>query len=209
MGDEAKFKWLAFLSVAVPVHQEFFCRVIDSYPRTKDGLLKTINNDVAPILELFMLRTIGEFPIHTQYELPAIPFLHARFRANVELIAKTMAEIIPDEVDLINRTVACPAGENAPETDLSSIPIHRLWAAEVGRLMRMLEHNCHGMSTRQCHSELARLYNRRTLQWLNNGLSDFIGVAPLTGNTLVNAVVTCFRDIRRIQRDAVPRVCDT
>jgi hypothetical protein len=102
-----------------------------------------------------------------------------------------MAKIIPNDVDLINKTIVCPAGESAREMDLSSISLHRLWAAEVGRLMRMLEHNCHGLFKQPCHSELSRLYNKQTLEWLNGGLSTFLGVSPVTGNNLVNAVVAC------------------
>jgi hypothetical protein len=58
-SDEEKAKRLSFLNVAVPVHQEFFNRLIEAYPRTDDNLLQMTKDDVAPILELFMLRTIG------------------------------------------------------------------------------------------------------------------------------------------------------
>jgi hypothetical protein len=54
-------KWLFFLSLAVPVHEEFFNRIIDAYPRSEDGLLAPIvqAGNVTPAVEFLMLRNIA------------------------------------------------------------------------------------------------------------------------------------------------------
>jgi hypothetical protein len=139
-----------------------------------------------------LLTDIQEFPIYIQHCLPYTSFLTARFRSNVDLVAQGIEKIITDEKDLIENVVKCPPGEDAPELDLSTIPIQQLWAVEVARLQRMLHYNTflNRPAFRGPAGELVKTYDTRTLHWLNTSFAQFLNITPLTPQQLDNAVNT-------------------
>jgi hypothetical protein len=50
--------WTLFVAGTTPIHQEFFNRVVDAYPRESDGQLSSLVEEKVRMLELFMLRNL-------------------------------------------------------------------------------------------------------------------------------------------------------
>jgi hypothetical protein len=59
--------WQSFLQTVTPIHQEFFCRVVEAYPRLNDGSLGSVIHGAERILELFILRNLAVCHIYFPY----------------------------------------------------------------------------------------------------------------------------------------------
>ncbi|KAK7035553.1 hypothetical protein VNI00_011846 [Paramarasmius palmivorus] len=183
------------LSASVPVHQEFFCRLVESYPRMQNGLLGSIRgvqNNRAKQMEMFLLRNFAEFPIHFQKRYPDVAILTERFRRNVNTVLESLgAAIEGDQLRMyITRLAECPPGESTTERDLSSISISRLWAVEVVRLQGYL------LLDRDSQVDpMSTLYDTYTLNWLVGALARFLGVQVVHGANLVESANSVFDEL--------------
>ncbi|KAK7022005.1 hypothetical protein VNI00_017107 [Paramarasmius palmivorus] len=183
------------MRVSVPVHQEFFCRLVEAYPRVGDGLLGSIrgaDNNRALQLEMFLLRNFAEFPIHIQKRYSNIAMLTERFRRNVKVVLDTLATVIEGDTmrTYITGLAECPHGENAAERDLTSISTARLWSVEAIRLEGYL------MFERDTQVDpMSALYDTYTLNWLRGGLATFLGVPVLHGLMLVHSADSVFEEL--------------
>ncbi|KAK7051115.1 hypothetical protein VNI00_005227 [Paramarasmius palmivorus] len=172
------------LDVAVPSHQEFFCRLVDGYPR-HNGLLCSISGSPNPYSwydELFLLRNIAEFPMSVQLMEPDLHLLTARFRACVATVANTLVSVIRDDEtrSVVAAALSCSPGEPGLEKDFSCLSTQQLWCAEVVRLEGFLL-GYHDVGQRE--TPLARR-DQETLDWLRGDLARFLGVQVVTGDEL-------------------------
>ncbi|KAK7021330.1 hypothetical protein VNI00_017432 [Paramarasmius palmivorus] len=179
--------WEHFISVSVPAHQELLNRIVDSFPRTTNGLLGTLTTDGnygARQMELFLLRNIAEYPISMQRSLPNTPLLTSRFRSNVALIVETMKSVVFDES--VRSTLAfvmqCPVGYSAAEMDLRHVPSQQLWAAEVIRLETSITNRV-GSGVQ----EVASRYDLASINLLRTDLATLLGVVVIYGRELHDA----------------------
>ncbi|KAK7020641.1 hypothetical protein VNI00_017679 [Paramarasmius palmivorus] len=165
---------------SLPSHQEFFCRVVESYPRHEDGTLATLSGATEPRalqLEMFMLRNLAEFPVQYQRSFCSRALLTARFRMCIQLVVDTISKSITDDFTrgIVVPLMQAPAGENAAEEDLSELGFTDLWAVEGARLVSYTR------SQRQARLPFSlRRYDACTYEWLRGGLAQFLGVTPLS-----------------------------
>ncbi|KAK7041969.1 hypothetical protein VNI00_008951 [Paramarasmius palmivorus] len=183
------------IRVSVPVHQEFFNRLVEAYPREDTNILGSVRGSVnnrARQLEMFLLRNFAEFPIHFQKRYPDIPLLTDRFRRNVGIVLDTLGSVIEGEAmrSYITGLARCPAGECCLDRDMSNISTARLWAVEMVRLEGYLIFE---RDTRV--DPMATLYDTYTLNWLRGGLADFLGVQAIQGVQLVDTANSVFEEL--------------
>ncbi|KAK7027394.1 hypothetical protein VNI00_015230 [Paramarasmius palmivorus] len=182
--------------ISIPIHQEFFNRLVEAYPRQNNGRLGSIRgafgNTRAFQLELLLLRNFAEFPIHFQRVHSSVPLLSTRFRRNVAIVLDTLGSAVEDEFirGRVCGLAACPPGESAPERDLSAISTSRLWAVEVVRLQGAMSFEG------DVHADImAALYDTYTLNWLLNGVALHLGVQVVHGAQLLDSANSVFFDL--------------
>ncbi|KAK7027397.1 hypothetical protein VNI00_015233 [Paramarasmius palmivorus] len=193
-------QWAAFLETAVPVHIEFFNRVIDAYPRRENGLLDTLlsNPDTGTReLEMFVLRNMAvqkpqlqhkpprmtlffqEFPITVQRNRPSIPILTGRFRSNIRLIIDSMLSLPTtrhETADIIN-TIRCPDGPNADAhgIHMNNYTNQQLWAAEHARVnSRVASANSIRYGSDSLEIDLV------TREWLRTAVRGLLGLREMS-----------------------------
>ncbi|KAK7023600.1 hypothetical protein VNI00_016639 [Paramarasmius palmivorus] len=182
--------------VSVPLHQEFFNRLVEAYPRAGNGHLGSIRgaagNARAFQLEMFLLRNFAEFPIHFQRVHPSVPLLTTRFRRNVATVIDTLGSVVQDDFTRarVCALSACPSGEHAPERDLSAVSTSRLWAVEVVRLQGAMTFEA------DVHADvMAALYDTYTFNWLTNGVAVHLGVQVVHGAQLIDRANSVYTDL--------------
>ncbi|KAK7037328.1 hypothetical protein VNI00_011319 [Paramarasmius palmivorus] len=170
---------------SLPCHQEFFCRVVDSYPCDEDGTLTSLSGatDARTLqLEMFMLRNLAELPVQYQRAFSTRAILTARFRACVQKVAATLSKSITDEFtrSIVVPLVAAPSGEDAVEIDLSDLGYTDLWAVEGARLASYTR------SQREARMPFSlRRYDACTYEWLRGTLGQFLGVTVLNEQAML------------------------
>ncbi|KAK7036600.1 hypothetical protein VNI00_011533 [Paramarasmius palmivorus] len=161
--------------VLIPCHQEFFCRLVERFPRTENGLLGGIdmgNGDMRE-MDLMLLRNIADFPIHIQRKEPEEKLLTARFKASVNLLARSIDETTPDMDSEDRSTIDCPPGEDAEEQDFSGVSDSSLWAGEVLRIRS-------DMTAKNIPTDLMA-YLVFTQNWMHTSVVSLLGIQPMTG----------------------------
>ncbi|KAK7036591.1 hypothetical protein VNI00_011524 [Paramarasmius palmivorus] len=160
---------------------EFFNRVVETYPRSKDGSLLSIRKgggNKAPKLELFLLRSFAEFPIGIQKLFPTHSLLTSRFRNNVSVVHSSLTRCLsePEAGGRYSALLLCPGGDPAAEKDLSSVGTELLWAVEVVRLEGYM----------MCSDDMGveMLHEACCLSWIHASLANHLGVVPVSGSTL-------------------------
>ncbi|KAK7021322.1 hypothetical protein VNI00_017424 [Paramarasmius palmivorus] len=173
--------------VVLPCHQEFFCRIVEAYPREGD-LLRSVDSSKRPydlFEELFLLRNIGEFPIRVQMMECERPMLTARFRRCMTAIVNTLVSVIEDTSAraLVASALDCPAGVCGPDKDFSCMSTQQLWCVEVARLENFV------LAYGETGPELV-LAKRdiETLEWLRGSVAGCLGVEVLSGSDLYDIV---------------------
>ncbi|KAK7020584.1 hypothetical protein VNI00_017713 [Paramarasmius palmivorus] len=168
--------------------EEFFNRLVESYPRTLDGRLGTISGYWNPRYrqyELLLLRTLADYPIRLQKIFPDKPLLSLRFRNNVELVLGTMNGLMSDGFTclVLNGLMACPPAAVAYPRDLSCITNAQLWAVVTMRMEFGLVYPDQSGMAYACG-----YFDRSALDWLRTGLAFYFRVNVLTGNDLYSCV---------------------
>ncbi|KAK7033691.1 hypothetical protein VNI00_012691 [Paramarasmius palmivorus] len=172
--------------VLLPCHQEFFSRVVESYPRTSNGLIDGIRRGVTDReLELMLLRNLADFPIHVQRKEPRETLLNARFRANVDLLSQSILEAVPYLDEQEAQDLRCPPGDAAAEQSFNGVSNTHLWAAEVSRIISDLS------AARPLSPDLV-ISHRLTMQWLQTVVAPHLQVRPISGENLNVAVNTLY-----------------
>ncbi|KAK7027409.1 hypothetical protein VNI00_015245 [Paramarasmius palmivorus] len=161
---------------SLPCHQEFFCRVVESYPSKEDGTLATLTGATdarALQLEMFMLRNLAELPVQYQRAYSTRAILTGRFRECIQKVVDTISKSISDDFTrgVVVPLMAAPPGEVAAELDLSDLSLTDLWAVEGARLVSYTR------SQREARLPFSlRRYDACTYEWLRGGLGQFLGV---------------------------------
>ncbi|KAK7044052.1 hypothetical protein VNI00_007767 [Paramarasmius palmivorus] len=174
---------------------EFFNRVVDAYPRGPDGTLESVlrPRDATSLqVEMFLLRTLAELPVHFQRSFSTFPLLSSRFRSNIELVVSALGASVSDEGvrRIVTSLCRCPVAGVAAEKDLSSLPLGRLWADVVVRLEDLLH------VQRAVRSDgNAAVYDACMVEWLRGGLRVFLGLEGVSD-----------AELRRLAERVVPDV---
>ncbi|KAK7020671.1 hypothetical protein VNI00_017661 [Paramarasmius palmivorus] len=176
------------LNVFCPVVQEFFNRVVESYPRTPQGLLGSIVGCFdarSRQLEMILVRTFADYPIHVQRCFPDKAILSLRFRNNVDLVLSTLNSLVADSFTstVLTCFMACPPALHGEVRDLSCVPTSQLWALMVARLeSNLMWPDQSGMAC------VPGYFERCALEWLCTGLAGiFQIVVPSRSDLYVQA----------------------
>ncbi|KAK7019412.1 hypothetical protein VNI00_018067 [Paramarasmius palmivorus] len=193
--DEARLETL--LKVSVPIHMEFFNRLVERYPRTSTGLVGSIRDTSGfrqKEFEMFLLRSFAEFPLHIQRDFPSVPLLTERFKRNVDVVVSTLQNLIDDDLicEVVERLSRCDDIGSGSERDLSHLSTSQLWAVEVVRMeVFLVADNDMGVDS------VSSLYELCAYEWLRGSLATFLDVEVVSGGALharANAVMDSLLD---------------
>ncbi|KAK7019809.1 hypothetical protein VNI00_017898 [Paramarasmius palmivorus] len=176
--------------VVLPCHEEFFVRVVDAYPRLESGLLGTLFvplNEGMRQLELMMLYHLADFCLHIQRKFAQQPVLTARFKANVELLNRSLDDVCPDMNTEYRASVLSSESGTVAESDFTLVSNTHLWAAALVRAQDELDFRL----DEEEEEDIIR-YVTFTVNWIRTTLGELLGVRVLSGDALEFAASTLY-----------------
>ncbi|KAK7019820.1 hypothetical protein VNI00_017909 [Paramarasmius palmivorus] len=186
------------LKVSVPLHMEFFSRLVERYPRIGGGAIGSIGAATGfrqKEFEMFLLRSFAEYPLQIQREFPSVPLLTERFKRNLDDVVSVLESLIDDELicQVLVGLSHCDDVRTGCERDLSHVTTSQLWAIEVVRMEGFLDaRNDMGADS------ASSLYDLCAYEWLRGGLAAFLEVEVVSGAALharANALMESLLDM--------------